>query len=70
MSEQFLKSNFMVVYGIYDKLHRFSIGFFGGRGVGYFEKVQWPLCVKESMCVQSLTNGLHLTSLMYINGND
>ena len=28
----------------------FQLDVFGGGGWGYFENVQWTLCVKESIC--------------------
>ena len=30
----------------------FQLDVFGGGGWGYFENVQWTLCVKESICVR------------------
>ena len=32
----------------------FQLDVFGGGGWGYFENVQWTLCVKESICVRPL----------------
>ena len=33
----------------------FQLDVFGGGRWGYFENVQWTLCVKESICVRPLT---------------
>ena len=32
----------------------FQLDVLGGGGWGYFENVQWMLCVKESICVRPL----------------
>ena len=32
----------------------FQLDVFGGGRWGYFENVQWTLCVKESICVRPL----------------
>ena len=32
----------------------FQLDVLGGGGWGYFENVQWALCVKESICVRPL----------------
>ena len=34
----------------------FQLDALGGGGWGYFENVQWTLCVKESICVRPLTS--------------
>ena len=33
----------------------FQLDVLGGGGWGYFENVQWTLCVKESICLQPLS---------------
>ena len=33
----------------------FQLDILGAGGWGYFENVQWTLCVKESICVRPLT---------------
>ena len=32
----------------------FQLDVLGGGGWGYYENVQWTLCVKESICVRAL----------------
>ena len=37
----------------------------GGGGWGYFENVQWTLCVKESICVQPLSRPRNISSAIF-----